>query len=51
MPVKFLSRLLFPRLPAWQARRQVRHLLAALAVAMFLGAVIAAILLLQAYRR
>lgn len=51
MPVKFLGRLLFPRLPDWQARRQARHLLAATAVALMFGAIVAALILYQGFKR
>lgn len=47
MPTKFLGRVLFPRLPEWQARRQAGQLLAAVAVALLVGGILAAILLLS----
>jgi hypothetical protein len=51
MPVKFLGRVLFPRLPDWQARRQARQMLAAIAVALTFGAIIAALILYQGFKR
>jgi hypothetical protein len=51
MPSKFIGRVLFPRLPAWQARRQARHLLAAITVALMFGCVVAAFILYQGVRR
>jgi hypothetical protein len=50
MPTKLLGKLLFPRLPAWQARRQARHLLAAVSVALALGCVIAGVILYQGFK-
>ena len=47
MPLKLLARVLFPRLPEWQARRQTKQLMAAISVAIILGAAMAAIILLQ----
>jgi hypothetical protein len=40
MIIDFFGKLLFPRQPAWLARRQVKHLLAAISIALILGAVI-----------
>jgi hypothetical protein len=47
MPMKFLGKMMFPSLPAWQAKRQARHLMVALSVAVFFGLVIVAVMLLQ----
>lgn len=47
MPMNHLGKLLFPRLPAWQAKRQARHIVAAFSVALVFGLIVMAIMLLQ----
>jgi len=49
--MNYLGKLLFPRLPAWQAKRQARHIVAAIAVALIFGAGIVAISLFVNLRR
>ena len=50
MPLKLLARVLFPKLPEWQARRQTKQLLAAISVAIVVGLAMAAVILLQGAR-
>jgi hypothetical protein len=51
MPMNYLGKLLFPRLPAWQAKRQARQLFAAFVVALVLGVVMAAVILFTNAKR
>jgi hypothetical protein len=47
MPMNFIGKAMFPRLPRWQSRRQAIHLVAALAVGVLFAAVIVAVMFLQ----
>jgi subtilase family serine protease len=49
--MKFIGKVLFPQLPPWQSHRQVKHILAALIVAIILGCAVVAIMFLQNGRR
>jgi len=51
MPMKFIGKVLFPNLPPWQSQRQVKHLVAAIVVAIIIGCAIVAIMFLQNSRR
>lgn len=45
MPMNHLGKLLFPRLPAWQAKRQAQQIFAAFAVSVIFGLIVAAVIL------
>jgi len=51
MPIKFLGKVLFPRLPEWQRRRQTKSLLVAIAVALLFTAVVVGFMFFQNNRR
>lgn len=51
MPMKFIGKVLFPKLPPWQSQRQVKHLLAAFIVAVILGGAVVVIMFLQNAKR
>jgi hypothetical protein len=49
--MNYLGKLLFPRLPAWQAKRQARQLFAAFSVSVIFGLIIAAVILYTNHKR
>lgn len=51
MPMNQLGKLLFPRLPAWQARRQARQLFGAFVFSVIFGVAVAAVILYVNHKR
>jgi flagellar basal body-associated protein FliL len=51
MPIKFLGKVLFPRLAPWQRKKQTKTILLVVLVALIFAAVIVAIMLFQNSRR
>jgi hypothetical protein len=51
MPMNFLGKVLFPNQPEWRGRRQAKHLVAALVVAVIFGAVVVTVMFVQNSRR
>ena len=44
MPIRILGKVIFPRQPAWQRERYIKHILVAIAVSIVLAAVAAAVM-------
>lgn len=51
MPMNILGKLLFPRLPAWQARRQARQMFGAFVFSLVFGVTVAAVILYVNHKR
>lgn len=51
MLLNFLGKILFPRLAAWQRRKQMKSMIAAILVGLIFAGAVAAAILFQSYRK